>query len=174
MGDAAVNYHVNPETGRPNVCTAGDHCPFGSADFHYPDKHDAEVAWRARQLERGIIAYRNVMRATEKDEEQAALTRLTSNAKGEAKKISTGIVRGLISKNLSKYLVNFLSAFVAYTVASGRWVSTDLKRLMPVAASIVLAALVAWFALKLWKGSRKAAAAARQRRVRKRVSRARG
>lgn len=174
MGDAPASYHVNPETGRPNLCTDGDHCPFGGADFHYPDKHDAEVAWRARRLERGIIAYRNVMRATEKDEEQAALARLASNAKGEAKKISTGIVRSLISKNLTKYLVNFLSAFVAYTVASGKWVSGDLKRLVPVAASIVLVALVVWFALKLWKGSRKAAAAAKQHRVRKRVSRARG
>ena len=61
MADAGVRFHINPETGLPNKCLDGDTCTFGGGDFHYPDKHDAEVAWRARQLERGIIAYRNVI-----------------------------------------------------------------------------------------------------------------
>ena len=73
---AATRYHVNPDTGLPNTCVDSATCTFGGDDFHYPNKHDAQVAWKARQLERGIIAYRNVMRAKEKDEEEAALARL--------------------------------------------------------------------------------------------------
>ena len=89
--DAAVRYHINPETGQPNKCLDGDTCVFGGPDFHYPDKHDAEVAWNARQLERGVIAYRNVMQAKEREEEEAALSKLTGNAKGLSKKLSWGV-----------------------------------------------------------------------------------
>ena len=86
--DAAVRYHINPETGQPNKCLDGDTCVFGGPDFHYPDKHDAEVAWNARQLERGVIAYRNVMQAKEREEEKAALSKLTGNAKGLSRRLS--------------------------------------------------------------------------------------
>lgn len=163
--DSAVRYHVNPETGRPNVCREGDSCEFGSEDFHYPNQHDAEVAWRARQLERGIIAYRNVMRQKERDEEKAALARLTGNAKGLSKKVSGGVVRSILIRNVSKYVVNFLGVLTAYAVASGRWLSEDwIRRLLPTVATVVLVGLLAWFGIKLYVGSRTAARAVTRRR----------
>ena len=170
--DEVVRYHINPETGLPNRCLDGDICSFGGADFHYPDKHDAQVAWRARQLERGVIAYRNVMQAKEKEEEDAALAKLTGNAKGLSKKLSWGIVRSILTKNISKYVVNFLGVIVAYAVASGRWISEDwIRRLLPIIATVVLVALLAWFGIKLFKGSRRAARVVKQRRTAKRSAR---
>lgn len=170
--DAEVRYHINPETGLPNKCLDGDTCPFGGADFHYPDKHDAEVAWRARQLERGVIAYRNVMQAKEKEEEEAALAKLTGNAKGLSKKLSSGVIRSILTRNISKYVVNFLGVLVAYAVASGRWISEDwIRRLLPIIATIVLFALLSWFGIKLFKGSRKAARVVKQRRTARRATR---
>lgn len=170
--DAAVRYHINPETGLPNQCLDGDTCVFGGADFHYPDKHDAEVAWRARQLERGVIAYRNVMQAKEREEEEAALAKLTGNAKGFSKKLSTGVVRSILAKNISKYVVNFLGVLVAYAVASGKWLSEDwIRRLLPTIATIVLVVLLAWFGVKLYKGSKKAAHVVKRRRTARRASR---
>jgi len=167
----ADRFHINPETGRPNQCLDGDTCEFGGADFHYPDKHDAEVAWRARQLERGVIAYRNVMQAKEREEEDAALAKLTGNAKGQAKKLSWGIVRSILTRNMSKYIVNFFGVLIAYAVASGRWIREDwIRRLLPIIATIVLVALLAWFGIKLFKGSRKAARVVKQRRTAKRAA----
>ncbi|MFL6089863.1 MAG: hypothetical protein ACJ71Z_06965 [Aeromicrobium sp.] len=171
----AERYHVNPDTGLPNLCTDGDACRFGGDEFHYPNKHDAEVAWKARELERGIIAYRNVMRATEKDEEEAALAKLAGRTKGFSKKISGSVVRSVIVRNLSKYVVNFLGIFVAYAVASGEWLTEDwIRRLLPTVATIVLVALLAWFIHKFWKGSRKAAVAVKKGRIRREVARKRG
>jgi hypothetical protein len=168
----AVRYHINPASGLPNRCADGDTCTFGGADFHYPDKHDAEVAWRARQLERGVIAYRNVMRAKEKEQEDAALAKLTGNAKGLSKKISWGVARSILTKNISKYVVNFFGVLLAYAVASGRWIREDwIRRLLPIIATIVLVALLTWFGIKLFKGSRKAARVVRQRRTTKRAAR---
>lgn len=170
--DAEVRYHINPETGLPNRCLDGDACTFGGDDFHYPDKHDAQVAWRARQLERGVIAYRNVMQAKEREEEEAALAKLTGNAKGQAKKISWGIVRSILTRNITKYVVNFLGVVVAYAVASGQWISEDwIRRLLPIIATVVLIALLAWFGMKLFTGSRKAARVVKRRRTAKRVAR---
>jgi hypothetical protein len=163
-------YHVNPDTGLPNKCLDGEPCTFGSDDFHYPNKHDAQVAWKARQLERGIIAYRNVMRAKEKDEEEAALAKLAGKTKGFSKRISWGVVRSVLVKNLSKYVVNFLGIFMAYAVASGEWLTEDwIRRLLPTVATVVLVALVVWFFLKFAKGSRKAAVAVKKRRIRKTI-----
>lgn len=158
-------FHINPETGLPNKCTEGADCRFGGDDFHYPDKHDAQVAWKARQLERGIVAYRNVMRKKEQDEEDEALARLGGKAKGISKKLSWGVVRSIAVKNLSKYVVNFLGMFTAYAVASGKWLTSDMKRLVPTTAAIVFVALLAWFGIKLFKGSRKAAKVVRRRRA---------
>ena len=167
----ADRFHINPETGRPNQCLEGDTCTFGGADFHYPNKHDAEVAWRARQLERGVIAYRNVMRAKEREEEDAALSKLTGNAKGQARKLSWGIVRSILTKNISKYIVNFFGVVVAYAVASGQWIKEDwIRRLLPIIATVVLVALLAWFGIKLYKGSRKAAQVVKRRRTARRVA----
>lgn len=160
-----VRYHINPETGLPNKCLEGEVCRFGGDDFHYPDKHDAEVAWRARQLERGVIAYRKVMRAHERAEEQRALDKLKVDAKGFSKKISGGVVRGIIVRNISKYVVNFLGAFMAYAVASGKWLTDDwIRRFLPTVATVVLVALLVWWALKIAKGSRRAARVVRRRR----------
>jgi hypothetical protein len=173
--DSAERYHINPETGQPNKCLEGDTCEFGGPDFHYPDKHDAEVAWRARQLERGIIAYRNVMQAKEKEEEDAALAKLETNAKGFSKKLSGGVVRSILTKNISKYIVNFLGVLTAYAVATGTWLSEDwIRRLLPTIATIVLVALLAWFGIKLYKGSRKAAVVVKRRRAAKRATRKSG
>ena len=170
--DAVVRYHINPETGLPNRCLDGDTCTFGGDDFHYPDKHDAQVAWRARQLERGVIAYRNVMQAKEKEEEDAALAKLTGNAKGLSKKLSSGVVRSILTKNISKYVVNFFGVVVAYAVASGRWIREDwIRRLIPIIATVVLVALLAWFGMKLFNGSRKAARVVKRRRTAKRSAR---
>lgn len=170
--DPAARYHINPETGQPNKCLEGDTCAFGGPDFHYPDKHDAEVAWRARQLERGIIAYRNVMQAKEREEEDAALAKLETNAKGFSKKLSGGVVRSILTKNISKYVVNFLGVLTAYAVATGTWLSEDwIRRLLPTVATIVLVALLAWFGIKLFKGSRKAARVVKRRRAAKRATR---
>ena len=170
--DAAVRYHINPETGQPNKCLDGDTCVFGGPDFHYPDKHDAEVAWNARQLERGVIAYRNVMQAKEREEEKAALSKLTGNAKGLSKKLSWGVARSILTKNASKYVVNFLGVLTAYAVASGKWISEDwIRRLIPLIATVVLVVLLAWFGIKLYYGSKKAAHVVRQRRTAKRATR---
>ncbi len=170
--DASVRYHINPETGRPNQCLEGDTCEFGGPDFHYPDQHDAEVAWRARQLERGIIAYRHVMQAKEKEEVDAALAKLGGNAKGFSKKLSGGVVRSILTKNISKYIVNFLGVLTAYAVATGTWLSEDwIRRLVPTIATGVLVALLAWFGIKLFLGSRRAARVVKQRRAAKRATR---
>src|SRR4051794_36332865 len=109
-------FHINPETGLPNRCADVLNCKFGGNDFHYASKHDAEVAWKARQLERGIIAYRAVMRAHEKQEEERTLDALTKKAQHGAKKVSWGVFRSLAIKNVSKYVVNFIGLFFSYLV----------------------------------------------------------
>ena len=168
----AERYHVNPDTGQPNKCVDGDTCKFGSDAFHYESRHDAQIAWEARQLERGVIAYRNVMRAKEAEEEEAALEKLAGKAKGVSKKLSWSVVRSVAVRNLSKYAVNFLGIFVAYAVASGKWLTDDwIRRLLPTVASVVLVALLIWFGLKFAKGSRKAAVAVKKRRVKRAVRR---
>ena len=168
----AERYHVNPDTGQPNKCVDGATCKFGSDAFHYESRHDAQIAWEARQLERGVIAYRNVMRAKEAEEEEAALEKLAGKAKGVSKKLSWSVVRSVAVRNLSKYAVNFLGIFVAYAVASGKWLTDDwIRRLLPTVASVVLVALLIWFGLKFAKGSRKAAVAVKKRRVKRAVRR---
>jgi len=168
----AERYHVNPDTGKPNKCPDVDTCTFGGAAFHYDSRHDAEIAWQARQLERGVIAYRNVMRAKEAQEEEAALEKLAGKAKGVSKKISWGVVRSVAVRNLSKYAVNILGVFMAYAVASGKWLTDDwIRRLLPTVATLVLIALLMWFGLKFAKGSKKAAVAVNRRRVRRAVRR---
>lgn len=168
----AQRYHVNPDTGQPNKCPDVDTCEFGGDAFHYDSRHDAQIAWQARQLERGVIAYRNVMRAKEKQEEEAALERLAGKAKGVSKKLSWSVVRSVAVRNLSKYSVNLLGVFVAYAVASGKWL-TDvwIRRLLPTVATVVLVALLIWFGLKFAKGSKKAAVAVKRQRVRRAVRR---
>jgi hypothetical protein len=168
----AQRFHVNPDTGQPNKCPDGDTCTFGGDAFHYDSKHDAEIAWQARQLERGDIAYRNVMRAKEREEEEAALERLAGKAKGVSKKLSWSVVRSVAVRNLSKYAVNFLGVFIAYAVASGKWLTEDwINRLLPTVATVVLVALLIWFGLKFAKGSKKAAVAVKKRRVKRAVRR---
>ncbi len=157
-------FHINPATGRPNQCEDGDACDLGGDAFHYDNRHDAQVAWQARQLERGVIAYRNVMQKKEREEEEAALADLAGKARGVSRKLSTSVVRSIAVKNISKYAVNFLSVFVAYAVASGKWLTDDwIRRLLPTVATVVLVALLVWFGLKLAKGSRKAARTVRRR-----------
>lgn len=168
----AERYHVNPDTGQPNKCLDGNTCEFGGQAFHYDSRHDASIAWQARQLERGVIAYRNVMRAKEREEEEAALEKLAGKAKGVSKKISWSVVRSVVVRNLSKYSVNLLGVFMAYAVASGKWLTDDwIRRLLPTVASVVLIALLIWFGLKFAKGSRKAAVAVKRRRIRRAVRR---
>jgi hypothetical protein len=168
----AERYHINPETGHPNKCVDGNTCIFGGDAFHYPSRHDAQIAWQARQLERGVIAYRNVMRAKEKAEEDAALEKLAGKAKGVSKKLSWSVVRSVAVRNLSKYAVNFLGIFMAYAVASGKWLTDDwIRRLLPTVATVVLVALLIWFGLKFAKGSKKAAVAVKKRRVKRAVRR---
>lgn len=71
-------------------------------------------------------------------------------------------------RNLSKYSVNLLGVFIAYAVASGKWLTDDwIRRLLPTMATVVLVALLLWFRLKFAKGSRKAAVAVKNRRIRK-------
>jgi hypothetical protein len=161
-------YHINPETGLPNLCQYGEDCRFGGPDFHYPNKHDAQVAWRARQLERGIIAYRRVMQAKETQEEEDTLDRVVGRAKGWSQKMSWSVVRSVIVRNISKYVVNFLGVFMAYAVASGEWLTEDwIRRLLPIVATILFIAWLVWFLGKFAKGSRKAARAVKKRRVRR-------
>lgn len=165
MEQAPERYHVNPATGLPNRCTDGDACALGGDPFHYASRHDARIAWQARQLERGVIAYRNVMQAKEREEEEAALTELAGKARGMSKKLSTSVVRSILVRNISKYAINFLSVFVAYAVASGKWLTDDwIRRLLPTVATVVLVALLLWFGLKLAKGSRKAAVVVQRRK----------
>ncbi len=170
MEAAADRYHINPETGLPNKCVDGDACSFGGEPFHYPDRQHAQIAWQARQLERGILAYRNVMRAKEKEQEDAALAKVAGNAKGLSKKLSWGVARSILVKNISKYVVNFLGVFIAYAVASGKWLSEDwIRRLLPTIATVVLVALLVWFGIKLFKGSKEAAVVVKRRKVARRV-----
>ena len=168
----AERYHVNPDTGQPNKCLDGDTCVLGGDAFHYPSRHDAQIAWQARQLERGVIAYRNVMRAKEKTEQEAALEKLAGKARGVSKKLSWSVVRSVAVRNLSKYAVNVLGVFMAYAVASGKWLTDDwIRRLLPTVATVVLVALLIWFGLKFAKGSKKAAVAVKKRRVKRAVRR---
>jgi hypothetical protein len=170
MDEGADRYHVNPATGQPNRCEDGEDCKFGGDAFHYENRHDAQIAWQARQLERGVIAYHRAMQVKEKEEEEAALARLAGKAQGFSKKVSWSVVRSVVVKNLSKYLVNFLGVFVAYAVASGKWLTDDwIRRLLPTIASIVLVALVVWFVLKFVKGGRTAAKVVKRRRVARKV-----
>lgn len=169
---SAERYHVNPDTGLPNKCAAGDACELGGDPFHYASRHDARIAWEARQLERGVIAYRNVMQKREREEEEAALAEIAGKARGMSKKISGSVLRSIIVKNVSKYAINFLGVFVAYAVASGKWLTDDwIRRLLPTAATVVLVGLLVWFGIKLAKGSRKAAGAVKRRTTAKRTTR---
>ena len=166
---AVERFHVNPATGRPNLCDDGDACELGGDPFHYTSRHDAQIAWQARQLERGVIAYRAVMQKREREEEEAALAELAGKARGMSRKISGSVVRSIIVKNVSKYAINFLGVFVAYAVASGKWLTDDwIRRLLPTAATVVLVGLLVWWGLKLAKGSKKAAGAVKRRTTRKR------
>jgi hypothetical protein len=82
------------------------------------------------------------------------------------------VVRSILTKNISKYIVNFLGVLTAYAVATGTWLSEDwIRRLLPTIATIVLVALLAWFGIKLYKGSRKAARVVKRRRAAKRATR---
>lgn len=172
MDEGADRFHVNPATGQPNKCEDGEDCKFGGEIFHYPNRHDAQVAWRARQLERGVVAYQRLMPAKAQHEEEATLARLAGKAQGYSKKISWSVVRSVVVKNLSKYLVNFLGVFMAYAVASGKWLTDDwIRRLLPTVATIVFVALGVWFVLKFVKGGRKAATAVKRRRVARRTNR---
>lgn len=171
VGEDAERFHVNPATGRPNRCTEGDACALGGAPFHYASRHDAQIAWEARQLERGVLAYRNVMQKREREEEEAALAEIAGKARGMSKKISGSVVRSIIVKNVSKYAINFLGVFVAYAVASGKWLTDDwIRRLLPTAATVVLVGLLLWWGLKLAKGSRKAAGAVKRRTTTRRTT----
>ncbi len=158
-------FHINPATGRPNQCTDPLNCEFGGGDFHYASKHDAEVAWKARQLERGIIAYRSVMQKQERKEEERTLLALRKRAQGGAKKVSWGVVRSLMVKNLSKYLVNFTGLVVSYLVVSGQWLSKDWgPRLLPVLATVALIGFSIWFGTRIYKGSRKTVRVVKKKR----------
>jgi hypothetical protein len=66
--------------------------------------------------------------------------------------------------------VNFLGVLTAYAVASGKWLSEDwIRRLLPTVATIVLIGLLAWFGVKLYAGSKKAARVVKRRRKAKRT-----
>jgi hypothetical protein len=162
-------FHINPETGLPNRCADTLNCKFGGDDFHYSSKHDAEVAWKARQLERGIIAYRTVMRAHERQEEKRTLDALTKKAQGGARKVSWSVVRSLVVKNVSKYVVNFIGLFFSYLVVSGRWLGEDwARRVLPVVATVTLVGFLIWFGIRIYHGSRHTVhVVKRKRRARK-------
>lgn len=165
-------FHVNPETGRPNRCPDILNCEFGGDDFHYASKHDAEVAWKARQLERGIIAYRNVMRAQEAQEEKRVFEALTKKAQGGARKVSWSVVRSFAVKNLSKYFANFVGLVVSYLVVSGRWLSDDwARRLLPIIATVTLVGFSIWFGIRIYKGSRKTVRVVKRKRQARKVAR---
>ena len=165
-------FHINPDTGRPNECPDPLNCKFGGDDFHYASKHDAEVAWKARQLERGIIAYRNVMRAQEQKEEEQTLALLRKKAQGGAKKVSWGVVRSFAVKNLSKYFANFIGLVVSYIVVSGRWLSDDwARRLIPIIATVTLVGFSIWFGIRIYKGSRKTVRVVKKKRQARKVTR---
>ena len=83
------------------------------------------VAWKARQLERGVVAYQRLMPTKAKREEEASLARIAGKAQGFSKMISWSVVRSVVVKNLSKFVVNFLGVFMAYAVASGKWLTDD-------------------------------------------------
>lgn len=168
-----ARFHINPATGLPNKCDDGQDCTFGGDAFHYPNKHDAQVAWKARQLERGVVAYQRLMPRKAQHEEEASLAKIAGKAQGFSKKISWSVVRSVVVKNLSKYVVNFLGVFMAYAVASGKWLTDDwIRRLLPIVATVVLVALVAWFALKFVKGGRKAAKVVERRRTTRKARKA--
>ena len=174
LGESAPTgvFHINPETGLPNRCVDALNCTFGGDDFHYASKHDAEVAWKARQLERGIIAYRTVMRAHEKQEEERTLDLLTKKAQGSAKKVSWGVVRSLAVKNLSRYLVNFLGLFFSYLVVSGRWLGEDwARRVLPVVAAVTLVGFSIWFGIRIYHGSKHTVHVVKRRRRARKASR---
>jgi hypothetical protein len=165
-------FHINPDTGLPNRCPDPLNCKFGGGDFHYASRHDAEVAWKARQLERGIIAYRSVMQAQEKKEEKRTLEALTDRAQGSAKKVSWSVVRSLAVKNLSKYVVNFTGLFFSYLVVSGRWLSEDwARRFLPVIASVTLVGFSIWFGVRIYHGSRHTVRVVKKRRRARKVAR---
>ncbi|MDX6276626.1 MAG: hypothetical protein QOJ72_754 [Nocardioidaceae bacterium] len=167
-------FHINPETGRPNRCPDPLNCKFGGNDFHYTSEHDAQVAWKARQLERGIIAYRTVMRAHEKEEEERTLDLLTKKAQGGAKKVSWGVVRSLAVKNLSKYLVNFVGLFFSYLVVSGRWLGEDwARRVLPVVAAVTLVGFSIWFGVRIYHGSRHTVHVVKRRRRARKATKSR-
>ncbi|MDR7085808.1 hypothetical protein J2X11_000647 [Aeromicrobium panaciterrae] len=165
-------FHINPDTGRPNECPDPLNCKFGGDDFHYASKHDAEVAWKARQLERGIIAYRSVMQKQEQKEEEQTLAALRKKAQGSAKKVSWGVLRSLAVKNLSKYLVNLTGLVVSYIVVSGRWLSDDwARRLIPIIATVTLVGFSIWFGIRIYKGSRKTVRVVKKKRQARKVTR---
>ena len=166
------SFHINPETGRPNQCPDALNCTFGGSDFHYATKHDAEVAWKARQLERGIIAYRNVMQAQERREEDQPLEALRKKAQGSAKKVSWSVVRSLAVKNLSKYFANFVGLLVSYLVVSGRWLSDDwARRLLPIIATVTFVGFSVWFGIRIYRGSRRTVKVVKRKRRARKVAR---
>lgn len=41
------SYHVNPQTGNPNICRAKKKCPYGGPASHYPTKEEARAAFES-------------------------------------------------------------------------------------------------------------------------------
>lgn len=55
-------FHLNPQTGNPNRCTAKEgNCPFGADAPHFETKDDARASYEHAQIKEG---YLEVMRKT--------------------------------------------------------------------------------------------------------------
>lgn len=55
-------YHINPETGDPGKCSAGQgHCPFGNDDTHYTSAESAREAFEIKseiEKEKALTAWK--------------------------------------------------------------------------------------------------------------------
>jgi hypothetical protein len=58
-----AKYHINPETGRPNQCTAKVQCRFGSEAQHFDSKESARAGYE-KQMERQTVS--GVLKKTSK------------------------------------------------------------------------------------------------------------
>lgn len=57
-GNTVGKYHINPETGRPNKCTASKRsCPFGGHENHYDNKDSARKAYELKMEKNSIITF---------------------------------------------------------------------------------------------------------------------
>lgn len=84
-----AKYHINPETGRPNQCTAKIQCRFGSETQHFDSKESARAGYE-KQMEGQVVS--GSLKKTSKTPAPVFDPKVVAVANEEIQKISNGAV----------------------------------------------------------------------------------